>query len=677
MLSRLLNNLFASTGRGSSDSMNRTLQCILATSLLFSATASVQPAKNPATPASTLYPAAPGESRSGEGPHEMTAADVGAFLDGFMPMQLERENIAGAVVLVVKDGHVLFAKGYGYSDFDKKTPVSVDATLFRPGSISKLFTWTAVMQLVEQGKLDLDRDVNSYLDFKIPATFPQPITLRNLLTHTPGFEEQVKDLINAEGMPIPTLHDHLVRHMPERIFPAGTTPAYSNYGASLAGYIVERVSGRPFNDYVAENIFTPLGMTRSTFVQPLPAELKPLMSSGYSSASGKAKPFEIVEEAPAGALAATAADISRFMIAHLQDGRLENAQILRPATARLMHSRQFSLHPEMNGMCLGFYEESRNGLRIIGHGGDTYWFHSDLHLIPQAGIGFFVSYNSAGKGELSPRTALWNHFLDRYFPYTPPAAEKPATAAADATLVAGRYLSSRRSETNFLKVSSMPAEVTVTREDNGDIKVDPLKDFSGHLKKWQEIGPLLYRAVNGQEKLAFRRDDKGRLQVVWDFPAIIYQRASLLQDKKYNLPLLIGCLAVMALTLLFWPVGAVVRNHYHQRLEMDSGLRRARLWIRLVCALDVAFILYLLFLLSDINPGDLSEKLDLRITLTQIIGVLGALGTLLVLIACLRSWRDSNLWFWTKIWNLLVLAACIGFTWFVVYWNILDFSKNY
>src|SRR3974377_2176715 len=175
-----------------------------------------------------------------------------------MPMQLQREDTAGACVLIVKDGRVLFAKGYGFSDVKSRKPVTVEATLFRPGSISKLFTWTAVMQLVEQGKLDLDRDVNSYLDFKIPATFPQPVTLRSLMTHTPGFEEQIKDLINDEGSPMVSLHDHLARHMPEGIFPPGTPPAYSNYGASLAGYIVERVSGKPFNEYVEENIFKPL-----------------------------------------------------------------------------------------------------------------------------------------------------------------------------------------------------------------------------------------------------------------------------------------------------------------------------------------------------------------------------------------------------------------------------------
>src|SRR5712691_6399647 len=109
------------------------------------------------------------------GTPEMTAEDVSAFLDGIMPQQLAREDIAGAVVSIVKDGKVLFARGYGYADVEKKTPVSPDNTLFRPGSISKLFTWTAVMQLVEQGKLDLDGDVNDYLDFKIPPTYPQPI----------------------------------------------------------------------------------------------------------------------------------------------------------------------------------------------------------------------------------------------------------------------------------------------------------------------------------------------------------------------------------------------------------------------------------------------------------------------------------------------------------------------
>lgn len=619
----------------------------------------------------------PAETSSVEPYHEMTAADVGAFLDGFVPMQLAREDIAGAVVLVVKDGQVLFAKGYGYSDAEKKTPVYVDATLFRPGSISKLFTWTAVMQLVEQGKLDLDTDINTYLDFRIPYVFGKPITLRNLMTHTPGFEEQIKDIINNEGAPMASLREHLVKHMPEQIFPPGTVPAYSNYGASLAGYIVERVSKRPFNDYVAENIFHPLGMSRSTFVQPLPPELKPLLSHGYNIGSEKAKPFEIIEEAPAGALSATAADISHFMIAHLQDGAYGGAHILRPETARLMHSRQFGLSPALPGMCLGFYEETRNGHRIIGHGGDTVYFHSDLHLIPDAGVGFFVSYNSAGKGEISPRTALWDYFLDRYFPYTPPEAQRPATAVADAKEVSGRYFASRRSQTNFLRATYMLGERNVTAKRNGDIQIEGSRDFRGQPKTWQEIGPQLYRDVNSQDMVAFRRDERGRWQLLLPFAAILFKRASFLQDKVYNQPMIVCALIIMALTLLFWPVAGAIRRHYHHRLEIGEPQRRARTWIRIVCALNLIFAVGMLTSLTSFNPGEFSEKADLRINFFQVIGVLGALGTVLVVVGWYRLWKDHAYWMWAKVWNLLVLLSCAGFVWFVLYWNLLDFRLNY
>lgn len=651
-------------------------RALLATLLLLStASLAQQLQKNPA--ASTPKEPVTADTRTPEAAHEMTAADVGAFLDGFVPMQLQRENIAGAVVLVVKDGKVLFSRGYGYSDAEKKTTVSADSTLFRPGSISKLFTWTAVMQLVEQGKLDLDKDINSYLDFKIPATFPQPITLRHLMTHTAGFEEQIKDLINSEGAPIATLREHLTTHMPERVFAPGTTPAYSNYGASLAGYIVERVSGKPFNQYVSENLFTPLGMARSTFAQPLPPDLKPLMSNGYIVASGKAKPFEIVEEAPAGALSATATDISRFMIAHLQDGKFSDAQILRPETARTMHSRQFGLHQSLNGMCLGFYEESRNAHRIIGHGGDTVYFHSDLHLVLDAGVGFFVSYNSRGKGEISPRTALWNHFLDRYFPYQLPVAEKLPSAVEDGKMVAGHYISSRRSESSFLRATNMLGQESVKANPDGELTIDQVKDYNGEIKKWQEIAPLVYRASNGQELLAFRKDESGRLQMVPNFPAVVYQKARFENNGVLNQSITLICLCVMGLTLLLWPVGAFVRRHYHHRLEMEEPTQQGRLWIRLVCALNLIFILGMLLVLSGNDPGALTEKTDLRIHLLQGIGVLGAAGIVLVFIGALRSWRERNIWWWSKAWNLLVLLACATFVWISIYWNLLDFNLNY
>jgi CubicO group peptidase (beta-lactamase class C family) len=270
---------------------------------------------------------------------ELTKADFEAFLDALIPSQLQNRNIAGGVVSVVKDGQVLFQKGYGYADFEAKKPVLPGETLFRPGSISKLFTATAVMQLVEHGKLDLDRDVNDYLDFAIPKTYPEPVTLRQLLTHTAGFEETLKNLFVAHESNMKSLRAYLVNQMPARILPPGKVPSYSNYGLTLAGYIVERVSGEKFERYIDNHILKPLRMTNSTFDQPLPPQLAPQMSKGYLTASKKPRDFEFVQAAPAGALTTTAADMTRFMLAFLEDGAVDGVSILKPETVRQMETR--------------------------------------------------------------------------------------------------------------------------------------------------------------------------------------------------------------------------------------------------------------------------------------------------------------------------------------------------
>jgi CubicO group peptidase (beta-lactamase class C family) len=626
--------------------------------------AEAKPESVPANPATT---------------HAMTADDVGAFLDGIMPQQLARENIAGAVISVVKDGKVLFAKGYGYSDVEKKTPVSPDNTLFRPGSISKLFTWTSVMQLVEQGKLDLDRDINDYLDFKIPATYPKPITLRNVMTHTPGFEETAQELFVADAKDMKPIGTYVKEHLPERIYAPGTTPAYSNYATAVAGYIVQRVSGQDYYDYVDEHIIKPLGMTHSTFRQPLPDSLAPLMSKGYELGSQPAKKFEFVEASPAGSSSVSAMDMTHFMLAHLQDGRYENVQILKPETARLMHSRQFENVPEMNAMCLGFYEETRNGHRIIGHGGDTQYFHSDLHLIPDTQVGFFVSYNSAGKGEVRAREAVWHAFLDRYYPIQLPQEPPVATAAQDADTVSGRYLSSRRSETTILSVLNAAGEVKVFRNEDGTISAADLKDMSGDPIKFREIGPMMFRDVNDQDRLAFKRDGSGNLVGVIDFPFMVVQRAPWYANSALQLPLIIGSLIVIVLTVLLWPVMALLRWHYAKPLTLTPQQRRLRLLVRLVCvAFIVFFAAYLGFFTAALKDiGMLSPKGNPWLRLIQLVGWLGVLGTLIALYNAARSWQEPARWLWSRIGDTLIALACLGVIWFVFTWNMLHWSLKY
>lgn len=611
----------------------------------------------------------------------LTGEDLSAFMDGFMPQQLEQADIAGAVVAVVKDGQVLFARGYGYSDYEKKVPVSADNTLFRPGSISKLFTWTSVMQQVEKGQLKLDRDVNDYLDFKIPARFGKPTTLRDIMTHRSGLEETIKDLFVGSDKDLRPMAQYLPLHLPQQIFAPGTIPAYSNYATTLAAYIVQRVSGQQFEEYVEQHIFQPLNMTHATFRQPLPENLKPLMSNGYDRASQGAKPFEYVEVAPAGSLSASAAAMTHFMIAHLQNGRYGDAQILKPETAIQMHTRQEGWPSTMNAQALGFYEESRNGHRIIGHGGDTELFHSDLHLMLNDNVGLFVSYNSLGRDDVSPRQVLFEKFLDRYFPA--PARNEPtlSTAAQDAQQVAGLYEVSRRFESNVLAVLTVlgEAKVIVDKKDKTIFIDDGFKNANGAPKHFREIGPMLFRDVDGQEKLAFVKDPNGRVIMYIDYPFMLFQRIENTFDRT-GVNYVIGgfSLGVIALTLLFWPVTAILRRHYGKPLSLDPRARRMRLILHIVCALDILFVIGFVAAFSALErPGGLGAKGDLALHLIQIVGVLGGVGSLFAVFAAIASWGDKEQWVWYRIWKMLLAFACVGCFWFALHWNLLAFGLHY
>ena len=609
--------------------------------------------------------------------HEMTAGDVESFLDGLVPLQIGKDNIAGATIAVVKDGKLLFAKGYGYADVKNKKPVSAQETLFRPGSISKLFTWTAIMQLFEQGKLDLDKDVNSYLDFKIPDAFGKPITLKNIMTHTPGFEEQIKDLFVTNSSS-PNLGQYLKTHIPERIYPPGTVPAYSNYATALAGYIVERVSGHPFDQYISDNIFKPLHMDHSSFDQPLPPNLGSLMSGGYRLGSDDPQPFEVVNPFPAGSLSSSATDMAQFMMAHLQNGQLAGARILKPETAQLMHSRLFGLDDGTNAMCYGFYEESRNGQRIIGHGGDTVYFHSDLHLVLEKNVGFFVSYNSAGRGDGQGRLDLWHAFLDRYYPYTPPAATS-STAKDDAKAVAGTYMLSRRSEHSFLKTASLLGQFTVSPVNDGDIEVPQLTEQNGRPKRWQAIGPMVFRERDGQDKLIFKPDQNGHMLLVLPYPFFVGQRIGAGQNGKFLATVLGVSLGLMLLTLILWPIAWFVRRHYGRRLELTPRELWIRILVRVVFALDLIFIAGLLGLATYglTHLEVFSDRGTLWFHLIQVIGVMGAVGTLAVLINAISTWASKRWSIWMKLQATILLLACFGVLWFAFAGNLLHFSSTY
>jgi CubicO group peptidase (beta-lactamase class C family) len=608
----------------------------------------------------------------------MTTGDLDAFISGIMQTQLERGDIAGAVVTVVKDNQVVFAKGYGYADVKARTPVTVDNTLFRIGSISKLFTWTAVMQQVEQGKIDLDADINRYLDFRIPDAFGKPITMRNLMTHTPGFEERFQGLFVADAAHLDNLRHHLASHVPARIFAPGTVGAYSNYGAALAGYIVQRVSGEEFNSYVQHHITGPLGMAHTTFAQPLPASLAPLMSRAYDVASTPARAYEIISEAPAGSVAASTADMARFMIAQLHGGNLNGTAILKPETAALMQSRQFAFDTLDNGMCLGFYEESRNGLRIIGHGGDTMYFHSDLHLIPDAHIGFFVSYNSAGNRGLGGRGPLFSKFMDRYFPVAHKPPHAIASASADAREIAHNYLSSRRTESNMGYAPFIFGHTMVSANGDGSISVE---DMAGPNKKplrWIETAPGYWEDTSGlQRHLIFKRDANGRWQFSAGFPVTLYQQANALQNGVLNTLLLTLSIGIFLLSLLIWPIAFFMRKHFGV-VHPGKQEQRARIGIRVICGLQALYWLSgIIFLTNSGTDGIVQPGFDTALGVIMVFGWIAACGTLPGVRLAYRAWRTQGLRWWTCLHRTSVALAGLVMTALCLYGHLLTSQVSY
>jgi CubicO group peptidase (beta-lactamase class C family) len=552
---------------------------------------------------------AAGQSTAATSPRAIIKEDLEAFFDGTMPYALAQGDIAGAVISIVKDGEIIFAKGYGYADVATRKPVEADQTLFRPGSVAKLFTWTAVMQMVEQGKLDLDADINTYLDFRIPDAFGAPITMRQIMAHSAGFEELATDLFVEKAENLRPIGDYVKKNIPARIYPPGKIVAYSNYSTTIAGYVVERLSGEPYNDYVANHILKPLGMTRSTFAQPLPKDLEPGMSLGYDRASNpKTVPFELAQVGPAGGMSATATDMARFMLAHLGGGALGDARILSPETTKLMHSRTFSWAPGINGFAHGFYEENRNGQRIVGHAGDIHAFHSDLHLMLDANVGFFISFNSMGKegASGSARVEIFRAFLDRYFPYAPPVDVVADTLKADAQRVVGSYTATRRKE-SALRFFWLVGQVNVSAEPNGDIKVDALTDHSGAPKLWRQIGPLRYREVGGQAQIVFVADEAtGRIQYFTTdefIPVALLQRTADLEQTSLFGPLTLGALGVFAFAFAVWIGGWLMRLRFGRPLAMTPHQLTWRLLSRvgvvLFLAAGVGWLAYIVAASAD------------------------------------------------------------------------------
>ena len=594
--------------------------------------------------------------------------ELSAFFDGAMHTSMHENHVPGAVLVVVKDGEILFSRGYGYEDVDLQIPVDPETTLFRPGSVSKLFTWTAVMQLVEQGKLSLDEDVNAYLDFKIPNTFANPITLKNLMTHTPGFEDRGEGLFKLNSEDVMSLEEYLKTSLPERVFPPGEIGAYSNYGTALAGNIVERVSEMDFETYVQVNIFDPLGMQYATFQQPLPPTFEKNMSGGYNYVNGGylKGDFEFVVGTPAGALSASGLDMAKFMIAHLQNGTYGGQRILKEETALQMHSPLYSPDARLDGMAYGFFYNVINGQKVLSHGGDTMLFHSYLGLLPDQNVGIFISTNAVNGYKVVSNVV--NSFFDHYYPQDKQSLSSTKDFNRRATTYAGSYILSRSNFSTMEKLITRLNPITVQVNDENQV----LFTYAGETDRFVETEPGLLVDSEDPANRMVLKEVRGKSHLFTGGP-FVFIKGAWFDSLGLHALIFIGSTLLFLMTLISWSFSLVRGIKQKEKLKIPAVVGRFMAVLFGVGLL--AFLVGFAGIFSNINPAygvpniyfNNPPALNGLLQIPKVLAVL----SVVMLIFSVFAWVFK---YWSKkarvYYHLLTLSA-LAVVWALMYWNLL------
>jgi CubicO group peptidase (beta-lactamase class C family) len=625
---------------------------VLAVPLLGAGPAQGAAATGTASLAAAIAASAPGCA-------DVTPAAVASHFDGALPKGLAGNNVPGAVVSVVSGGQTVFAKGYGVSDVERQTPFSATDSMVRIASISKLFTWTAVMQQVEAGRLDLDTDVNRYLTaFRLPATFAEPVTLRMLMNHTAGFEDRVVGTAARTAGEVQPLERYLADHIPDRIYPPGEISAYSNYGAALAGYIVSQVSGEPWDAYIQHHLLDPLDMRHSTASEPVPAALAPNLAHSYNSDTTPPRlvPFEFDQMPPDGGVSATAVDMANFMVAHLHDGQFNGRSILSPTTAATMHERSFAADPRLAGYAHGFQDKLVNGHRALEHDGGWEGFLSVLVLVPDCDLGLFLSTNATGGVEAA--TGAMDGFFDQFAPDVPAPAASSTVATKAA--VPGFYKLTRHNESTIEKLLFLlgPARLTV--------QPDATVRFRN--KTWTPDGHGLYETTG--DRMVFLTDADGRQFMATNGTS--YERIDAAETLPVNLVIL-AVFGIPALTALAVPVVGLWRRLRRRPQRTVAGWRWARSLAAGAALGGLVFLVLLLLTLIG-DTGDFIYGPPLSFTLLLSLPILALLAAAGAIGLTVRSWRGAGagvVGVVSKVHQVMVLIGLVALTWFLWTWNLI------
>jgi CubicO group peptidase (beta-lactamase class C family) len=534
------------------------------------------------------------------------------------------------------------------------------------------------MQLVEQGKLDLDADVNTYLEtFKIREAFDAPITLRHIMTHTAGFEDGGLGylIIDDPGRIMP-LREAMQRYQPDRVNPPGKQTAYSNYATALAGLIVENVSGLPFAEYVGQHIFDPLGMEQSTFVEPLPEPLAAHMAKSYAVEAGRfvEKPFEIISNfAPAGAQSASATDMVRFAEAILNGGELAGQRILETDTVQQMLTQAFSHDERLAGIALGFYETDINGFSVLGHGGDTAWFHSFLGIDKANELAFFVSFG--GQGGSPVRSAFAPAFYNEYFPQGTPRPEPPENFAERAGKYAGAYWFWRSNFSSIEKALGLANVVQVAPTADNTLVVS----LAGTAKQYAEVADNLFRELSpnislisgiSPEYVAFQENDEGEITgfVMDGLPFMSLRKLPLAATPAFNF-------ALLGLALLVFLGVAAGRWYRRSLIRSQPPADRAAINSAFFAAAANLLVVISGFIVLTIVQDALFGGIPLLFKIWLLVPIIATVAGFYLLFRTVLVWRDGLLsGTWARVRYSVVTLLALFMCWFYYYWNILGYQ---
>ncbi len=595
------------------------------------------------------------------------STELQSFLDGVIETFMDEKNIAGAVVSVVHEGEIFLEKGYGYADVEEGIEVDPSSTMFRIASISKLFTWLSVMQLAEEGSVDLDRDVNEYLDFSIPETYEQPVTLRSLMSHTPGFEERLYRLFAREPGDMLPMDEILPEQLPKRVRPPLRYASYSNHGTGVAQYVVERITGVSFEEYAHDKIIGPLGMTGTTFRQPLPDSLEGNLSKGYASGGGKLNEmyFEYIPMKGVGGASSSARDMAKFMN-FLLDSTCTGDYCLLDSASYSRMKEPVVIHSEgMNPARHGFSDMSRNDTEIIGHGGATFWFHSILAILPEHNTGIFVSFNSSGGSGVSGK--VLEKFAERYYPDPRPLFETVTLQQEELERFTGSYFSNRRSHSDFFKIRALDGVTEITTADGKLRMVEP----DGETTFWLPVDETTFRKEDSNERIAFEMEEEEASYMFKEYsPFIAFERITRFYNLTLHRTIIRLSLISIFYILIIWP------GLYLTRLRYRPSKRKSRLlpadvklpaWLCAAC-IAVSYIL--------IYPAyEAGRELVIDIPAGMKAGMMMPFPALFFLLFMI--WRFTYVWNnWkinirNKLFCIIVIIVFFAALWQLHFWNLL------